>query len=98
LEIKTSDVASIYIHGTQQLIAKTFEEAISKKPCAIFIDEIDAFVPNRGAGDVSHSYRSEVNEFLTHLNNCAENRILIMGATNMIKNIDPAVFASGSNG
>src|SRR5690606_26038595 len=46
-EIKPSDLASTYIHGTQEKIAKLFKGAEEKKPSLIFIDEIDAVLPNR---------------------------------------------------
>ena len=47
VEIKPSDIASIYVHGTQEKIGKLFDEARSKAPTILFIDEIDAFMPSR---------------------------------------------------
>lgn len=40
-EIKPSDLASVYIHGTQEKISKLFKEAEENKPSLIFLDEID---------------------------------------------------------
>ncbi|MEO5334847.1 MAG: ATP-binding protein [Magnetococcus sp. YQC-5] len=93
IEIKPSDLGSIYIHGTQGKIANMFKEAISKIPCLLFLDEFDSLVPVRG-GAGGH-YDKEVNEFLVHLNNCAENGILVIGATNLLSSIDPAVKRPG---
>ena len=95
IEVKASDLASPYVHGTQQMIGKLFEEAISQAPSLIFFDEIDAFVPNRGEGDVSYHYRAEVNEFLSQLNECSKKGILVLGATNLISKIDPAILRPG---
>jgi transitional endoplasmic reticulum ATPase len=95
IEVKASDLASIYVHGTQQMIGKLFEEAASKAPSLIFFDEIDAFVPNRGEDDVSYHYRAEVNEFLSQLNGSSKRGILVLGATNLISRIDPAILRPG---
>jgi transitional endoplasmic reticulum ATPase len=94
-EVKASDLASIYVHGTQQLIGKLFGEATAKAPSLIFFDEIDAFVPSRSGGSVGHHYSAEVNEFLSQLNECSKRKILILGATNLISKIDPAILRPG---
>jgi transitional endoplasmic reticulum ATPase len=94
-EVKASDLASIYVHGTQRMIGKLFEEAAAKAPSLIFFDEIDAFVPNRGGDDVSFHYRAEVNEFLAQLDECAQKDILVLAATNLISRIDPAILRPG---
>jgi transitional endoplasmic reticulum ATPase len=93
MEVKPSDLGSIYVHGTQEKIAEMFKEAVKNAPCLLFLDEIDALVPVRG-GAGGH-YDKEVNEFLVHLNNCAEKEILVIGATNILSAIDPAVKRPG---
>lgn len=94
-EIKPSDLASVYIHGTQEKISKLFKEAEENKPSLIFLDEIDALLPNRSKDNLNHHYASEVNEFLSQITNCGEKGILIIGATNRPKSIDPAVLRTG---
>ncbi|MDQ1335041.1 MAG: hypothetical protein QG552_1991, partial [Thermodesulfobacteriota bacterium] len=95
LETKPSDLASIYVHGGQKRIRALFDSAKEHAPAVVFLDELDAMVPNRGADDVSHHYKSEVNEFLVQLNECSKNRILVIGATNLIEAIDPAALRPG---
>ncbi len=95
MEVTPGDLASIYVHGTQGKIAALFIEAQQKAPCIIFFDEIDAMVPIRDGNSVGHHYASEVNEFLVRLNECARNRILVVGATNLPERIDPAVLRPG---
>ncbi len=95
IEIKPSTLASPYVHETQRLIGEMFKSAVEKAPCLLFIDEIEAFVPNRSERSVGHHYSSEVNEFLAQLNECSKRRILVVGATNLIGNIDPAVLRPG---
>jgi len=95
MEVKPGDLASIYVHGTQGEIAKVFAKAQEQSPCMIFLDELDAMVPNRGGGHVGHHYSSEVNEFLARLNECSRNGILVIGATNLPERIDPAAMRPG---
>ena len=94
MELKPSDLASIYVHGTQEKIGETFREAQEKAPAIIFFDELDAFIPNRGGG-LFHSYSSEVNEFLVQLNDCSKRNILVIGATNYLNRVDAAVRRPG---
>jgi transitional endoplasmic reticulum ATPase len=94
MEIITSDIASIYIHGTQEKIAQYFKEAEKNAPTVMFFDEIEAMVPKRSES-INQSISSEVNEFLTQLNNCGERGIFIIAATNHPELIDPALLRSG---
>lgn len=95
LEIKPSTIGSIYVHGSQLEIKKIFEDAEKNNPTLIFFDEIEALVPNRGNSDVSFHYKAEVNEFLTQLDNCHKKGILVVGATNLMRNIDTAILRPG---
>jgi len=94
VELKPSDLASIYVHGTQEKIAKLFNDAKEKAPTIIFIDEVDAILPNR-EGDLSQSFASEVNEFLAQMTECHQNGIFIIAATNRPEKIDPAILRTG---
>jgi len=94
IEILPSDLASIYVHGTQGKIGQVFKEAREKAPTVIFIDEIDAILPNR-EGDLSHHYASEVNEFLAQMTDCSKDGIFIIAATNRPEKIDPALLRTG---
>jgi transitional endoplasmic reticulum ATPase len=94
IEIKPSDLASIYVHGTQEKIGNVFKEAKENAPTIIFIDELDAILPNR-EGNLSHSYASEVNEFLAQMTECNKDGIFIIAATNRPEKIDPAILRTG---
>ena len=95
VEIKPSDLASIYVHGGQQLIGKMFKSARENAPSILFIDELDALAPSRDGFDVGHHYQAEVNELLVQLNECSKKGILVIGATNFLSNIDKAVQRPG---
>lgn len=94
VELKPSDLASIYVHGTQEKIAKLFNDAKEKAPTIIFIDEVDAILPNR-EGNLNQSYASEVNEFLSQMTECHQFGIFIIAATNRPEKIDPAILRTG---
>ena len=92
--VQCSDIASPYIHGGQGKIAAIFEEAKKNTPIIIFLDEVEVMLRDRSLQDNS-SMAGEVNEFLTRLNNCGKNGILVIGATNDPTNIDKAVLRAG---
>lgn len=94
VEVKPSDVASIYVHGSQVKIGDLFKSVRKQAPCLLFLDEIDALLPSR-SGDLYHHYAAEVNEFLAQMNDAARHRILIVGATNLLEKIDEAALRPG---
>lgn len=93
VEVKPGDLASIYVHGTQEKIKAVFEDAFKKAPTVLFFDELDAFTPKREIA--GHHYSAEVNEFLVRLNNCSGRNVLVIGATNYIERLDEAVTRAG---
>lgn len=96
IEVKHSDLATPFIHGSVGNIGKVFANAQDNAPAIIFFDEISGLVPNRQnlQGEGSHK-EEEINEFLMQLNDAADNRILVVGATNFIDRIDPAILRPG---
>lgn len=95
VKIKTSDIASTYVHGTQIEIKRVFDEARNKKPIIMFLDEIEAMVPNRTRSDVYYHAKSEVNEFLGQLESEQNKGMIIIGATNYLHSIDDAILRPG---
>ncbi len=94
LLVNGSDLGSIYVHGTQGKIAELFKKAEQDAPTVICFDEFDSFVPARGSDSASQR-EDEVNEFLSQLNNCAKRGIFVIGTTNRMDMIDPAVLRKG---
>jgi len=92
--VRSSDLASIYLHGSQEKIGSLFNEARENAPIIICFDEIDAIVPSRDKLN-SSSQSGEVNEFLTQLNNCGEQGIFVIGTTNYPQGIDTAILGAG---
>lgn len=94
-QIKPSDIQSKWVNATQENIKKLFDEARENAPSIIFVDELDALVPNRNNSSVNHMNTSAVNEFLAQMNNCGEDGVFIIGATNRPNSIDPAILRAG---
>jgi len=93
-ELKPSDIKSKFINETEENIGKIFKEAEKNAPSIIFIDEVDAVMPNRG-GELHQMHASVVNEFLTQINNCSEKGIFVIAASNRPEKIDPAILRTG---
>ena len=94
-QIKPSDIQSKFINESQENIKRLFDEARENAPSIIFIDELDAVVPNRNNTGINHMNTSAVNEFLAQMNNCGTDGVFIIGATNRPNVIDPAVLRAG---
>ncbi|MBP9701412.1 MAG: ATP-binding protein [Candidatus Pacebacteria bacterium] len=95
-EVKHSDLATPFIHGSVGNIGKVFEMAKMNAPAIVFFDEISGLVPDRqNLHDSSSHKEEEINEFLIQLNDAADNNILVVGATNYINRIDQAILRPG---
>lgn len=94
-QLKPSDIQSKWVNASQENVKDLFNDARENAPSIIFIDELDAIVPSRDTDNISHMNTSIVNEFLAQMNNCSEDSIFIIGATNRPSAIDRAVLRSG---
>lgn len=92
--IKSSDLSSSFVHGSQIMIGKLFKQAEKHSPIVLCFDEFDALAPDRSAPGSSY-VSSEVNEFLSQMNNCAKRGIFIVATTNRPDKIDPAMRRTG---
>lgn len=78
-------------------MTKSFDEAVAKVPCALFIDEVDA-VGSRFDGDQhGMSYRVQVvNGFLQQIDRLDRTPgVVLIGACNQISRLDPAIKRPG---
>ena len=92
--VKSSDLASTYLHGSQEKIASLFDEARKNAPTILCFDEFDALVPRRD--DINNASQSaEVNEFLSQLNNCGKDGVFVIATTNRPDKIDSAILRTG---
>ena len=95
-DIDSSSIASSYIHDTSKKISEVFKSAIKAAPSIIVIDEMEAFLTDRGiAGRTEAHHFEEVAEFLRRIPEAISKDVLIFAMTNMIDAIDPAILRRG---
>jgi len=87
--------SKVYGETEAQLRAK-FEEARSKAPAVIFIDELDSVVPRReaGASDQERRVSAALQILLDRLgrDDC---KVVVVGVTSKLENVDPALRRPG---
>ena len=98
-EVDLSSVGTSAAYQTSKTIRNIFtalEEQYSKNntPSILFLDEIDSIAASRGSSQTDWK-RDDVNALITQLNNASEKGIIVIGATNLIRNVDEAVLRAG---
>ncbi|KAL3673648.1 hypothetical protein V7S43_001347 [Phytophthora oleae] len=91
--ISASSLTSKWVGEGEKLVRALFEMARELQPSVVFMDEIDALLSTRSASENEASRRIK-NQFFTELDGAAssqEDRILIMGATNLPQELDEAI-------
>lgn len=87
------------IHESARKIEEMFEEAEKNAPALVIMDELDAFAPNRAKAHEANTHiKEEVGSLLKCLQRAASQRVLVIGMTNLIESIDPALLRSGRFG
>lgn len=96
LKLTHSDVASQWVGERTSRIKRAFDQAIRNQPCALFIDEIDSFVPDRSSGHSSVKEDTDVvNSLLTLLVDIRKHKVLVIAATNHMDRLDGAAVREG---
>lgn len=93
--IDAGSIGSPFIHETGKKIAETFEQAAKVSPSVVVIDEIDAFLAARDSTAGGQHRVEEVAEFLRSIPKAAENNVLVIGMTNRLDSLDPAIVRRG---
>ena len=93
--INGPEIMSKFYGQSEENLRKTFEEAEKNAPSIIFIDEIDAIASKREEvhGEVE---RRVVSQMLTLMDGLkGRGKVIVIGATNRIDSIDPALRRPG---
>ncbi|XP_020288338.1 peroxisome assembly factor 2-like isoform X1 [Pseudomyrmex gracilis] len=97
LSIKGPEVLNMYVGQSEKNVRQIFERARAAAPCIIFFDELDSLAPNRGkSGDSGGVMDRVVSQLLTEMDGLEDSgNVFIIGATNRIDLIDPALLRPG---
>ncbi|MCI2415333.1 MAG: AAA family ATPase [Candidatus Aramenus sp.] len=93
--ISGPEIGSKYYGESEKRLREIFEQAEKNAPSIIFIDEIDAITPNRDL-TTSEADRRIVAQLLTLMDGLSSgDGVLVIGATNRINAVDPALRRPG---
>ncbi|MBM3895157.1 MAG: CDC48 family AAA ATPase [Thaumarchaeota archaeon] len=96
ISIKGPELLSKWVGESEKGVREIFRKARQAAPCIIFFDELDSLVPKRGTSSDSHATESVVSQILTEIDGLEElHNVLIIGATNRLDIIDPALLRPG---
>ena len=89
------EIMSKYYGESEEQLREVFEEAEENAPAIVFIDEIDSIAPKRGetSGDVERRVVAQLLSLMDGLE--ARREVVVIGATNRLDAIDPALRRGG---
>ena len=95
ITISGPEIMSKFYGQSEENLRKLFEEAKDMSPSIIFIDELDSIAPKRGevTGEVERRVVAQLLSLLDGLEGRGE--IIVIGATNRVNDIDPALRRPG---
>jgi transitional endoplasmic reticulum ATPase len=95
ISVKGPELMGRYVGESEKAVRDVFRKARHAAPCVIFFDEIDALLPHRGSDNSGVGDRV-IAQFLAEMDGVEELRgVLVMGATNRLDLVDPAVLRPG---
>ena len=93
-----SDFVEMFVGVGAARVRDMFQQAQSKSPCIVFIDELDALGKTRGSGVVGgHDEREQtLNALLVEMDGFDSNSgVIVLAATNRPETLDPALLRPG---
>lgn len=96
INVKGPELINMYVGQSEENIRKLFADAKANSPSIIFFDELDSLAPNRGqSGDSGGVMDRVVSQFLAELDGIGKNEVFVIGATNRVDLIEPALLRPG---
>jgi len=95
ISVKGPELLGKFVGDSEKAVREIFKKARHAAPCVIFFDELDALLRRRGDDNGGANDRV-LAQFLAELDGVEDLRgVLVMGATNRIDILDPAVLRPG---
>jgi len=93
--ISGPEIMSKYYGESEEQLREVFDEAEDNAPAIVFIDEIDSIAPKRGetSGDVERRVVAQLLSLMDGLEERGD--VIVIGATNRVDAIDPALRRGG---
>ena len=96
ISIKGPEVLSKWVGESEKAVRELFKKAKQVAPTIVFLDELDAIAPRRGAYAGSHVTESVVNQILTSIDGLESMEgVVILGATNRPDILDTSLLRPG---
>ena len=92
-----TDFVEVFVGRGPARVRKLFKQAAESAPCIVFIDEIDSLGRSRRAGSMNSEQENTLNQLLTSMDglDTSNNGVVVMGATNRLELLDPALLRPG---
>ncbi len=96
INVKSSDIISMWVGESEKGLKKIFEKARQVAPTIIFFDEVDSIAPRRGLEVGAKTTEKVVNTLLSEMDGLEElNDVVVIAATNRPDILDPALLRPG---
>ncbi|HEX2066233.1 MAG TPA: AAA family ATPase, partial [Candidatus Thermoplasmatota archaeon] len=96
LSVKGPEILSKWVGESEKAVREIFKKAKQSSPSIVFLDEIDAIAPRRGAYEGSHVTESIVNQLLTSIDGMeGMEGVVVIAATNRPDIIDNGLLRAG---
>jgi transitional endoplasmic reticulum ATPase len=99
ISVNGPEIFTKWLGESEEAIREVFRLARQVSPAIVFFDQLEAIAPVRGAHEGSMTAERVVSQLIAQLDSLeAGAQILMIGATNRIELIDPAVIQTGRFG
>ena len=96
ISIKGPELLSKWVGESEKAVREVFRKARQASPTIIFFDELDSITPVRGGRGDSQVTERMISQILTELDGLEELKdVVVIGATNRIDIVDPALLRPG---
>jgi transitional endoplasmic reticulum ATPase len=97
ISIKGPEILSKWVGESEKAVREVFKKAKSAAPSIVFLDEIDALAPRRGAGSGDSNVTERiVNQLLTSIDGLETlEGVVVIAATNRPDMVDNALLCAG---
>lgn len=95
IQLTYGDVSSKWIGEMPKVLTNCFNYAKRHAPCIFFVDEIDSFIASRDSRSNNSEDLKITNTLLTQIVELRRHKVVLMGATNFLENLDVAAIREG---